>query len=120
VPVEFTVYLLRSVRLPGIFTLRFTGSQYRGTVPQYCAHPIFQLSDYVLGVNEHRSWFRRIVSLWIPMLVTVLSVPINHAHRDRSVEGAGISDVPQNIKQNICQNICLPDIRGGPVFKFDV
>jgi hypothetical protein len=33
VAVEFTVYLLRSVRLSGIFTLRISGSQYRGTVP---------------------------------------------------------------------------------------
>ena len=48
-PVEFTVYLLRSVRLTGIFTLRFTGPQYQGTVPKYAAHPSFQVSVYVLG-----------------------------------------------------------------------
>lgn len=51
-PVEFTVYLLRSVRLSGIFTLRFTGSQYRGTVPKYSAHPSCDVSDFVLGVGD--------------------------------------------------------------------
>jgi hypothetical protein len=50
------------------------------------------------------------------MLVAVLSVLIKHVYRDHSVEGAGVRDVPQQLKQNICQTICLPDIRADPVF----
>jgi len=49
VPVEFTVYLLRSVRLTGIFTLRFIGPQYQGTFSEYSAHPSFQVPACVLG-----------------------------------------------------------------------
>jgi hypothetical protein len=48
------------------------------------------------------------------MLVTVVSVPMNHAHQDQSVQGADVEDVPQKFKQNIWQNICLLEIRADP------
>jgi hypothetical protein len=43
--------------------------------------------------------------------VTVLSVPTKLAHRDQSVQVAGVTDVPQKFTQNICQHICLPEIK---------
>lgn len=95
-----------------------TGAQFPSTVliPYSKYRNMFlALTNIDFESSTFRYWFRRIVSLWIQMLVTVLSVPINRAHWDRSVEGAGVRDVPQNFRQDIFQNICLPDIRSDPV-----